>query len=143
MVGQLFNPEIILLETNTFAKSFTQELRDITDLNVRDFTTTRRKKQEVILNLQMNIENHKMIFPRGNEESRRVSDAIVEELCMFSITENGKFEGVGAHDDLVMALALANSATHQANESFMLLDDLGIFDAEEPVMGGGILGLNI
>tara|TARA_R100000234_G_C5002965_1_gene181218 strand:+ start:3452 stop:4873 length:1422 start_codon:yes stop_codon:yes gene_type:complete len=142
LVGQLFNPEIILLETNTFAKSFTQELRDITDLNVRDFTTTRRKKQEVILNLQMNIENHKMIFPRGNEESRRVSDAIIEELSMFSITESGKFEGVGAHDDLVMALALANSATHQASESFMLLDDLGIFDAEEPTIGGGVFGLN-
>tara|TARA_R100000664_G_C2758884_1_gene148131 strand:+ start:2292 stop:3713 length:1422 start_codon:yes stop_codon:yes gene_type:complete len=142
LVGQLFNPEIILLETNTFAKSFTQELRDITDLNVRDFTTTRRKKQEVILNLQMNIENHKMIFPRGNEESRRVSDAIIEELSMFSITESGKFEGVGAHDDLVMALALANSATHQASESFMLLDDLGIFDAEEPIIGGGVFGLN-
>ena len=142
LVGQLFNPEIILLETNTFAKSFTQELRDITDLNVRDFTTTRIKIQEVILNLQMNIENLKMIFPRGNEESRRVSDAIIEELSMFSITESGKFEGVGAHDDLVMALALANSATHQASESFMLLDDLGIFDAEEPTIGGGVFGLN-
>ena len=29
--GQLFKPECIYLETNTFAKSFTQELRDITE----------------------------------------------------------------------------------------------------------------
>ena len=38
LVGQLFRPEVIVLETNTFAKSFTQELRNETDLNVHDFT---------------------------------------------------------------------------------------------------------
>jgi len=145
MIGKLFNPEVILFETNTFAKSFTQELRDVTDLNVCDFTTTRRKKEEIILNLQMNMENHKLLFPRGNEESRRVTDMIIEELSMFSITETGKFEGVGAHDDLVMALALANAATHRLNEQFILLDDMEIFDNEPqlPMIGGGVFGLNI
>ena len=106
---------------------------------------TRRKKEEIILNLQMNIENNKIIFPRGNEESRTVTDNIVEELSMFSITDNGKFEGVGAHDDLVMGLALANSATHDMLESFILLDDMEIFDNEQPqaqIMGGGMFGLN-
>ena len=144
LIGQLFQPEVIFLETNTFAKSFTQELRDITDLNVRDFTTTRQKKQEIILNLQMNIENHKVIFPRGNDESRKVTDNILEELSMFAITDSGRFEGVGAHDDLVMALALANAATHQDVDVFLLLDDLDIFgsDDPEPVIGGGVLGLN-
>ena len=118
LIGQMFRPESIFLETNNFAKSFTQELRNITDLNVHDFTTTRKRKEEVILNLQMNIENHKLIFPRGNEESKRVTDNILEELSMFAITDTGRFEGVGAHDDLVMALALANAATHQALDSF-------------------------
>ena len=147
LIGQLFKPECIYLETNTFAKSFTQELRDITDLNVRDFTTTRQKKQEIILNLQMNIENHKLIFPRGNDESRRVTDNILDELSMFAITDSGRFEGVGAHDDLVMGLALANAATHQDTDIFLLLDDLDIFGTSEPVKtdyrGGGVLGLNI
>tara|TARA_Y100001963_G_scaffold93146_1_gene128231 strand:- start:844 stop:1131 length:288 start_codon:yes stop_codon:yes gene_type:complete len=94
----------------------------------------------------MNIENHKLIFPRGNDESRRVTDTILEELSMFAITDSGKFEGVGAHDDLVMGLALANAATHQDVDVFLLLDDLDIFGTEEPVKtdfrGGGILGLN-
>ena len=86
-----------------------------------------------------------MILPRGNAESRKVTDNIVEELSMFSITDTGKFEGVGAHDDLVMGLALANSATHDMLESFVLLDDMGIFDNEQPPansIGGGLLGLN-
>ena len=146
LIGELFQPESIYLETNTFAKSFTQELRDITDLNVHDFTTTRKKKQEIILNLQMNIENHKIIFPRGNEESRRMSDLVIEELSMFSITDSGKFEGVGAHDDLVMGLALANAATQANVESFVLLDDLDLFKQEVPTSPiqqlTGVMGLN-
>jgi hypothetical protein len=93
----------------------------------------------------MNIENGKIMFPRGNDESRKVTDNIIEELSMFSITDTGKFEGVGAHDDLVMGLAIANSATHDMLESFILLDDMEIFDSKEPqgaFVGGGLLGLN-
>ena len=122
-------------------------MRNETDLNVRDFNTTRKKKQEIILNLQMNIENHKIVLPKGNEESKRMTDLIVDELSMFSILDNGRFAGVGAHDDLVMGLALANSATHTLNESFVLLDDIDIFDSPVTTqvgqMGGGVFGLNI
>ena len=52
---------------------------------------------------------------------------VVEELSMFAITERGKFEGIGAHDDMVMSLALANAATFQVSENFILLDDMDIF----------------
>jgi hypothetical protein len=146
LIGQLFRPEVILFETNTFAKSFTQELRNETDLNVHDFTTTRKRKEEIILNLQMNIENHKIVFPRGNEESRRVTDKIIEELSMFAITDRGKFEGVGAHDDLVMGLALANSATNLLGEQFVLLDEMELFGSPDEIAQsviGGIVGLNL
>ena len=145
LIGQLFGPEVILFETNTFAKSFTQELRQVADLNVHDFDTTRRKKQEIILNLQMTLENGKMHFPYGNEESRKVSSILIEELSMFAITERGKFEGIGAHDDMVMSLALANAATYQSSETFILLDDLGLFgdepkDTKRP--NRSLIGLN-
>jgi hypothetical protein len=145
LIGQLFRPEAILFETNTFAKSFTQELRQVADLNIHDFNTTRRKKQEIILNLQMTLENGKMNFPYGNEESRRVTSVLLEELSMFAITERGKFEGVGAHDDMVMSLALANAATYQATDSFILLDDMGIFEDSKPQVRKGRInpmGLN-
>jgi hypothetical protein len=71
--------------------------------------------------------------------------AIIEELSMFSITDSGKFEGVGAHDDLVMALALANAATQSPSEAFMLLDDMDIFDTPQQSSFGrpnNIMGLN-
>ena len=142
LIGQLFRPEAILFETNTFAKSFTQELRQVADLNIHDFNTTRRKKQEIILNLQMTLENSKMNFPYGNEESRRVTSALVEELSMFAITDRGKFEGIGAHDDMVMSLALANAATYQATDNFILLDDLGLFDDNIGRPRSNPIGLN-
>lgn len=142
IVGKIFNPEVILFETNTFAKSFTQELRNISDVNVHDFNTTRKKKQDIILNLQMNFENGKIHLPYGNEESRRVTTALVEELSMFSITETGRFEGVGAHDDMVMSLALANAATQTMSEKFLLLDDLGIFNEKPYNPYKSIVGLN-
>ena len=145
LIGKIFQPEVVLYETNTFAKAFTQELRSMTDLNIKDFNTTRKKKQEIILNLQMNIENSKLNFPYGDNNSKTMTTALIEELSMFTITESGRFEGVGAHDDLVMGLALANAATQTLSESFILLDDLGIF--EEPQMppngvNTGLMGLN-
>tara|TARA_R100000773_G_C4190865_1_gene96827 strand:- start:14 stop:904 length:891 start_codon:yes stop_codon:yes gene_type:complete len=145
LIGQIFQPEEILYETNTFAKAFTQELRSISDLNIRDFNTTRKNKQEIILALQMNIENEKLNFPYGDAASRRISNMIVEELSMFSITHSGKFEGVGAHDDLVMSLALANAASQHQGEVFMLLDDMDIFEDPTTTINNprnGILGLN-
>tara|TARA_B100001250_G_C19812126_1_gene796212 strand:- start:1247 stop:2686 length:1440 start_codon:yes stop_codon:yes gene_type:complete len=145
LIGKIFQPEVILYETNTFAKAFTQELRSVSDLNVQDFNTTRRKKQEIILNLQMNFENGKIRLPYGDINSREVTNALIEELSMFSITQAGKFEGVGAHDDLVMGLALANAASQTPSEAFMLLDDLELFDGPQtPSIGPqmGMIGLN-
>ena len=144
LIGRIFEPEEILYETNTFAKAFTQELRNISDLNVRDFTTTRKKKQEIILSLQMNIENEKINFPYGDNASRNLTNALIEELSMFSITHSGKFEGVGAHDDLVMSLALAVACATKTQDVFLLLDDMGIFDDPKPINRtlGGMTGLN-
>ena len=86
-----------------------------------------------------------MNFPYGNEESRKVSSILIEELSMFAITERGKFEGIGAHDDMVMSLALANAATYQASETFILLDDLGLFGdepTESKTSNRSLIGLN-
>ena len=93
----------------------------------------------------MNIENGKINFPYGDNNSRRLTNLLIEELSMFSITDSGRFEGVGAHDDLVMSLALANAATQSPAENFILLDDMDLFDSQptSPRMAaGGILGMN-
>ena len=74
-----------------------------------------------------------MKIPRGDEGTRRQTDIIVFELGMFGINEKGKLTGIGAHDDTVMALALANRATREFREKMVLLDD--------KIMGAGFDGI--
>jgi hypothetical protein len=147
-----FKPEAVMIETNTFAKSFAMELRDISDFPIREFTMSRRKKEEIILNLQMNLENHKIHFPYADDNSRTMSNAIIQELEAFGISSTGKIEGLGAHDDAVIALALANHATKSFNDAFVDIDSEGMFgDVINPMQslirqqsfGGGIYGINL
>jgi len=141
---QRFSPEIVMIETNTFAKSFAMELRDISDFPVKEFTMSRKKKEEIILNLQMNFENNKIFLPYQKDEDRKVSNIIVQELEAFGIGNNGRIEGLGAHDDTVIALALANYATKTFTDTFIEIEDSGIFATSGPTMnlGGGIFGIN-
>ena len=106
LINSMFRPEVVLFETNTFAKSFTQELRQVADINVHDFNTTLVKEARNYSQSSDDSENKKIHFPYGNEESRRVTSALIEEMSMF-VTDSGKFEGIGAHDDMAMSLALA------------------------------------
>ena len=140
-----FQPEIVMIETNTFAKAFAMELKNISDFPVREFTMSRKKKEEIILNLQMNIDNHKLVLPMQDETSRAVTAQIIQELGAFGINANGKIEGVGAHDDIVIALALANYATKQFSDTFLDIDGSSLFNPEgaTQITGGGIFGVNL
>ena len=121
------------------------ELKSISDFPVREFTMSRKKKEEIILNLQMNIDNHKLVLPMQDEVSRSVTALIVQELGAFGINVHGKIEGVGAHDDIVIALALANYATKQFSDTFLDIDGSSLFNPEgtTQVTGGGIFGINL
>ena len=138
-----YKPEVVMIETNTFAKSFAMELRDISDFPVKEFTMHRKKKEEIILNLQMNLENNKIILPYADEKAKAVSDAIIQELEAFGISSTGKIEGLGAHDDIVIALALANHATKSFNDAFIDIDSSGFFGTPKQDFGGGIYGINM
>jgi len=140
-----YKPEIVMIETNTFAKAFAMELKNISDFPVKEFTMSRKKKEEIILNLQMNIDNGKIIFPMQNETSRNVSNQIIQELGAFGINAHGKIEGVGAHDDIVIALALANYATKSFSDTFLDIDSSGLFNSPTttPQKGGGFYGINL
>ena len=81
-----------------------------------------------------------------------MSNAIIQELEAFGISSTGKIEGLGAHDDAVIALALANHATKSFNDAFVDIGSEGIFgDSVSPQQfvlnrsnfGGGIYGINL
>ena len=86
------------------------------------------------------------VFPYADDAAKGVSNAIIQELEAFGISSAGKIEGLGAHDDCVIALALANHATKSFNDAFIDVDEDGLWGkalvSSTPNMGGGIYGIN-
>ena len=119
------------------------QLNDISDFPVKEFTMSRKKKEEIILNLQMNFENGKVILPYADDQARAVTNTIAMELEAFGISTKGRIEGLGAHDDTVIALALANYATKSFNDTFVDIDGSALFGGPSNNFGGGIFGINM
>lgn len=98
-----FNPDIILLETNGFQQIYYEELKDYLPV-VESKTGNDKKSFEVgIPSLEVLFEQSKIHFPRGDEYSRTTIDEICKELTSMTWTGKG-LEGVGAHDDIPVAL---------------------------------------
>ena len=102
---------------------------------VAGFSTTSKTRPLIISKMESYIRE---------KEVEIFSERTVEEL--FTFVWNGqRAEAMqGYNDDLVMSLALANAATQNSQDVFMLLDDMGLFDSPKPTNNslGGMLGLN-
>jgi hypothetical protein len=72
----------------------------------------------------MAFEQGHIQLPYGDERSRTFTHKLEEELNRFGMQKNGRLESVGTHDDLAMALALANWGTKEFKGSVQLLDDI-------------------
>jgi hypothetical protein len=123
--ASVYRPLKILIEDNAFQRVFADELIKNTDLPVEGFTTTARSKnngEDGLPSLQMLFENRKFIIPRKTERDRRITDVLVNELRNFTFVD-GKLQGLGAHDDTVMSLFLANMACQQYQFGFSFVGD--------------------
>lgn len=115
-----YRPNMIYVEDNQFQRVFKDELVRNTDLPVQGFTTTARNKNSLergVPSLQVRFENSKFMIPRKTERDRRLMDILINELKCFTWV-GGKLQGVGAHDDTVMALWIAYEATQSSQFSF-------------------------
>ena len=118
-----FNPVIIELETNNFAMAFNQVLQEISDLPIKPFNMSRMKKEALIHSLQLHFEQKHLIVPyKDDGATRRHMNTLLNELSMFTMLDNGKMESLGAHDDMVIALALSVQATKEYRENIIILD---------------------
>lgn len=103
-VCNAFRPYVVFVEDNAYQKALYQELRRRTDVPVKAWTTTGLKKGDIdigIRSLSVLVENGKLKIPRGDADSKRLTDIFVSEL-----TDYGK----AAHDDMVMAWWFAENA---------------------------------
>jgi len=124
LLNSRFTPELIELEGNNFQRMFEAELKDMRDdIPVKTVMTTRQRKESMFMSLLMAFEQGKIKTPWGNEKSKEFTRTLETQLNRFGMNKNGRLESVGVHDDLAMALALANWATKEFRGNIVLLDD--------------------
>ena len=124
LLNSKFQPDLIELEGNNFQRMFQAELQEIReDIPIRTFMTTRQKKESMFMSLLLAFEQGVIKTPYGDEKSREFTRKLETELTRFGMQKNGRLESVGVHDDLAMALALANWGTKEFRGSIVMLDD--------------------
>ncbi len=119
-VHNAFQFRLAFAEDNAFQRIFKDELVRTTTIPIKGFTTTARNKNSFefgVPALRILFENRKFVIPRASDVDRAVTDLLLGELKSFSWMD-GKLQGVGAHDDLVMALWLAVEAHRQSTMGF-------------------------
>jgi len=110
-LAERFPNSKIVVEKNNMGQTFIDFLMKESNLWVIPETTTKKRKEDMILHAMNIFEKRKFKIPRKTDFCIAQTDILINELSSFGIkkTKGGaeKFEGVGAHDDCVMSLALA------------------------------------
>ena len=111
--------QLMLLESNQMQAIFGNELIIETDLPIKNFTTTAAKHslENGIPALRLLFENKKFRFPRGDLHSIEMTDILISELHSMTFLE-GAVTSIMDHDDMVMALWLANNAVKLGGFNF-------------------------
>lgn len=129
--------DLVFIESNAMQQVWSDELRRTTDVPIKEFVTLATNKYPLdkgVPSLRILLENRKLILPYGDEYSRTVVNAFVKEAQQFGYID-GKLQGIGAHDDQVMAWWFAEEAAKRGGFSFSMGDeeDDGMMDE---LMGG-------
>jgi len=125
--GKMYDPALIFIESNFMQQIYTDEMKRTTDLPVRGFQTLATNKYPLdkgIPSLRILLENGKLSIPRGDELSIRLTDEWIEECTQFGFFD-GKLQGAGDHDDLVMAWWFACEAKKAGGFRFAMGDEEG------------------
>jgi len=138
-IMNFYKPVRAVLDESSFGASFIDDIRRmVSGVSIEGFKFSAglytNKKQELITMLRSAFESNweiytsnekvnlpeekkKFIIPRERTDTRtmKLSTDIIEELMGFGmkydeVKHTIKFEGIGTHDDIVVALALANYA---------------------------------
>ena len=118
-IGKKYEAGLIYLEANQMQRIFGDELIRTTDLPVKKFVTGVQKNSldKGVPSLRVLLENQKFRIPRGDARSIEITDQWIDEMRAFTWM-NGKLQGVGAHDDLVLSAWICDQAVRQGAFGF-------------------------
>lgn len=128
-LARRYRPGLIFLEANQMQRIFGDELIRKTDLPIHKFTTTAQEKNSLekgVPGLRTLLENHKIRIPRGDKRSVDIMDVWKQEMQAFTWVD-GKLQGLGAHDDTVMAFWICNQAINQGAFEFTFGAEADLF----------------
>jgi intein/homing endonuclease len=123
-MARKYEPALIFLESNQMQRIFGDELIRTTDLPIKQFTTGVQKNSldKGVPSLRTLLENGKFRIPRGDQRSIELTDKWISEMQCFT-WHKGKLQGVGTHDDLVMACWICDQAIRSGGFSFDFGED--------------------
>ena len=133
-LSQAFNYPMFVVEQNNMGQDMIDSLVDDWNVFVEPFVTGGKgqKKDELIRFLITSFEHEQMIIPQRSEDTRKTMKILLDELSRFCVSVtpagNERFAGVGAHDDTVMALALANKGTQIGGAPFAVAQSRSDFN---------------
>lgn len=133
---QRYLADLCHIESNQAQRVWPDEMKRTTDAPVKEFHTSSQNKTPLdkgIPGLRILLENRKVIIPRGDRYSREQTDIWMEECQAFGFVD-GKLEGIGAHDDCVMAWWMASEARKMGGFGFSMGDEDS--DEEDEFFGG-------
>lgn len=118
-INSNFQPNIIFGEDNAFQKVMIQMAKDA-GLPIVGHTTGTNKfdLRNGLPGLAVLFEQGKIKLPRGDQNSKDITDILISELSSITWKESGKLESVSEHDDTGISLWLAIKAINYVNESF-------------------------
>lgn len=125
IAAALYDPSLILIESNAMQQIYTDEMRRTTDLPVKEFVTLATNKYPLdrgVPGLRILLEGQKVIIPKGDATSKRLSGIWEDECTQFGYID-GKLQGIGEHDDTVMAWWFATEAAKMGGFSFSFGDE--------------------
>jgi len=125
-VAKRYEPNLIFIEANLFQRVFSDEMRRTSDLPVKPFVTHATNKNPLdrgIPSLRILLENQKYTIAHDPKDAYTCEaiDTWISEATQFGFVD-GKLQGIGEHDDTVMAWWLAEEACKAGGFSFAMGD---------------------
>ena len=99
-----YQPEVIVVEDNSFQSIYTQFLQD-TEIPIKSHRTGKNKHdlKNGLPSLAVLFERGKIRLPYGDEFSKSCADVILGEFNNVTYLDNGGLASVSGHDDCVMS----------------------------------------
>lgn len=159
--AKLYDSQLVFIEANQYQRVFTDEMVRTSDVPVKAFYTSGTKKKSVttqhrgmggtysankndidhgVFRIRLLFENGKWKLP-WDRATRDIMQEFVGQLQSFGWAD-GKLQGVGAHDDLVMAAWIAEHAAMFGGSYSVTADNDPSSDAGDDEGGPDFFGLD-